>query len=83
MRQKLEQGESQFFCELDDALLNNQTETQAVFAPKIYTIKAKNVENLNIIKNNTSTVKDSVKSNYTGNTAGSEESVQRARAKTL
>ena len=49
MRTKLEQGESQFLCELDDALLNNQTETQAVFDPKIYSIKATNVKNLNII----------------------------------
>ena len=83
MRQKLEQGESQFVCELDDALLNNQTTDQAVFAPKIYTIKAKNVENLNIMKNNTSTVKDSVKSNYTGKTSGSEQSIAKRRSKTL
>ena len=83
MRQKLEQGESQFFCELDDALLNNQTETQAVFATKIYTIKATNVKNLNIMKNNTSTVKDSVKSNYTGKTEGSEQGIVKRRSQTL
>ena len=62
LRQKLEQGDSQFEMELDDVLLNNQTMTGDI-APKFYTNKAKNAKNhLNPIKNNTSIANGSVKS---------------------